>query len=172
MDMAFQLIKSALADLLASHHVHVSAASLTITVREGSADNVGDYLVQILRPLRGSAVLLWTETGLRVELLDFTVNMAHLQYGASGNGSGHALPDLEMEDPTLRMGTPVALERGRPTPPLESTGLSWRELAAAGHVPAWNWPPAPATQPPHEPPPVATPTTPEPSPREQRTLRL
>lgn len=194
LEATFQHIRSTLVDLLAEHHVYVSADSLLIAIRQRRHDEGGNYFVQILEPLRGTAVLLWTQTaGLRVLLQEFTVTPELHSSGVPLLGSPGigSVRDEEPTDPTIRMGTPVALTSraasSRPglTGPIQ-TGLDWREqalrvaeqagflsrstlLRSCGIDPAP--PPSPASSE-TPPPPLPPPATPEPSPREQRILRL
>ena len=122
LDTLFQQVRAALSVLLAEHDVHVPAGSLVISIRSPAADEVGHddgsgiYYIQILSPLQGTAVLLWTQPmNLRVLLQAFTVTTAFPRYpvsGGSGMGSGHF--GGEMHDQVPPMGTPVDLQNLTP----------------------------------------------------------
>lgn len=182
LDDTFRHIKLAIVARLAEHHVHVSADSLLLAIRQRRQDEGGHYFVQILEPLRGTAVLLWTQTeGLRILLQEFTVPQSLRSSDVPPLGSpvvGSVL-DEETQDPTIRMGTPVALPtQARPgrTGPIQ-TGLSPMEMAEflsretmlrQFGLQSEPLPPAPraASSP------ALPPAIPEPSPREHRILHL
>lgn len=182
LDDTFQHIKLAIVARLAAHHVHVSADSLLLAIRQRRQDEGGHYFVQILEPLRGTAVLLWTQTeGLRVLLQEFTVthSLRSSDVRPLGSPVDGSVLDEETPDPTIRMGTPVALPPSvRPgrTGPIQ-TGLSpvemaeflsretmLRQFGLQSEQPTSS-PPAAAS-------PVSPPATPAPSQRERRVLRL
>lgn len=182
LDDIFQHIKLALIARLAEHHVHVSADSLLLAIRQRRQYEGGHYFVQILEPLRGTAVLLWTQTaGLRILLQEFTVTQSLHSLDASPLGSpvGGSVLDEETPDPTIRMGTPVVLPpSARPgrTGPIP-TGLSPVEMAEflSGETMLrqfWLQSEQPTSATPAAASPVSPPATPEPSQRERRVLRL
>ena len=182
LDDTFRHIKLALIARLAEHHVHVSADSLLLAIRQRRQDEGAHYFVQILEPLCGTAVLLWTQTeGLRILLQEFTLTQRLRSSDVSPLGSrvGGNVLDEETPDPTIRMGTPVALPppaRSGRTGPIP-TGLSPVEMAEflSGETMLrqfWLQSEQPTSATPAAASPVSPPATPEPSQRERRVLRL
>ena len=182
LDDTFRHIKLALIARLAAYNVHVSADSLLLAIRQRRQDEGAHYFVQILEPLCGTAVLLWTQTeGLRILLQEFTLTQRLRSSDVSPLGSrvGGNVLDEETPDPTIRMGTPVALPppaRSGRTGPIQ-TGLLPAEMAEfLSRETMLRQSGLPSEQPISSPPatasPASPPATPEPSPRECRVLHL